>query len=78
MTKKNNKKKEKDHFYKNKRLLKIDQIDVDKILVLKKESIKYFIKHNDYNVTRALCIKPSQMIRYGKYFDSNKKMYFWY
>ena len=57
--KKNNKKKEKDHFYKNKRLLKIDQIDVDKILVLKKESIKYFIRHNDDNVIRALCIKPS-------------------
>ena len=39
MTKKNNKKKEKDHFYKNKRLLKIDQIDVDKILVLKKNQL---------------------------------------
>ena len=46
------KKVEKIDFYKIKRLFKIDEIDVDKILVSKKEpygtntSIKYFIGYN--------------------------------
>ena len=51
-------------FYNNKRPFKIDDIDVDKILVSKKESygkkekksIKYFIGYDD-NVIRPLCIK---------------------
>ena len=59
----NDKKINKSNFYKNKKLFKIDEIDFDKILVLKKESygtknsLKYFIGYNDDNVIRPLCIK---------------------
>ena len=52
------------NFYKNKKLSKIDDIDVNKILVSKKEScgttksLKYFIGYNDDDdVIRPLCIK---------------------
>ena len=68
-------KRSKSNFYKNKKLSKIDEIDVDKMLVLKKEpcctkkSIKYFIRYND-SVIRPLCIKLPQMIGYVKHFDS--------
>ena len=56
---------------KNKKLFKIDDIDVDKILISKKEpygtnkSIKYFIGYNDDDVIKRLCIKLLQMIGYG-------------
>ena len=47
------------NFYKNKKLFKIDVIDVDKILISKKESytekeesFRYFIRYNDNNVIR--------------------------
>ena len=52
------------HFYKNKKLFNIHDLDVNKILVSKKESfgtknsIKYFIGYNDDDVIRPLCIKP--------------------
>ena len=55
---------QKSNFYKNKKLSKIDDIDVNKILVSKKEScgttksLKYFIGYNDDDdVIRPLCIK---------------------
>ena len=57
-------------FYKNKKVNEIDDIDVNKILVSKKEpyatkhSLKYFIGYNDNNVIRPLCIKLPQMIGY--------------
>ena len=61
----------------------MNQTDVDKILVSKKEqcgtnkSIKYFIEYNDDDyVFRPLCIKLLQMIGYVKCFDSNKTMSF--
>ena len=66
-------------FYKNKKVFKVDEIHVDKILVSKKESygtnksIKYFIRYND-GAIRPLCIKLPQMIGYVKYFDSNKTL----
>ena len=47
------KKVKKSYSYKNKKVLKVDEIDVNKILVSKKEtyrankSIKYFIGYND-------------------------------
>ena len=72
----------KSNFYRNKRLFKIDVIDVDKILVSKKESygtknsLKYFIGYNDNDVIRPLCIKLPQMIGYVECFDSNKTMSF--
>ena len=72
----------KSNFYKNKRLFKTDDIDVNKMLVSKKEpydkksSFKYFIGYDDNDVIRPLCIKLPQMIGYAKYFDSNKTMSF--
>ena len=54
-------------FYKNKKVTKIDDIDVNKILVSKEEpygtknSFKYFIGYNDNDVIRPLCINLSQM-----------------
>ena len=66
------------NFYKNKKLSKIDDIHVNKILTSKKElygkksSFKHFIGYNNNDVIRPLCIKLSQMIGYVKYFDSNK------
>ena len=80
--KKNNKKINKSNFYKNKKIFKIDDIDVNKILVSKKESygaknsIKYFIEYKDDDVIRPLCIRLPQMIGYVKCFDSNKTMSF--
>ena len=54
---------QKSNFYKNKKLSKIDDIDVNEILISKKEeyykkiSFKYFIGHNDDDFIRPLCIK---------------------
>ena len=69
-------------FYKNKKLFKIDDIDINKILVSKKESygkknsFKCYIGYNNDNVITPLCIKLPQMIGYVKHFDSNKTMSF--
>ena len=61
----------------------MNDIDVNKILVSKKESygtknsLKYFLGYNDDDdVIRSLCIILSQMIGYVKHFDSNKTMSF--
>ena len=73
---------QKSDFYQKKKLFKIDDIDAYKILVSRKEpyrtdrSIKYFIRYNDDDVIRSLCISLPQMIRYVKCFDSNKTMSF--
>ena len=63
-----NKNIKKSGFYnKNKKIFNIDDIDVNKILVSKKEQygeynlFKYFIGCNDNNVIRALYLKLSQM-----------------
>ena len=59
-----------DNFYENKKLFKIEDIDITNILVSKKESygtknsLKYFIGYNDNDVIRPLCIKLPQMIGY--------------
>ena len=69
-------------FHKNKTLFNIYDIDVNKILVSKKEpygkkrSFKFFIGYNDHNYFGALCIKLPQMIGYVKHFNSNKTMSF--
>ena len=69
-------------FYKNKKLFNTHDLDVNKILVSKKESygaknqFKYFIGYNVDDVITPLCIKLSQMIGYVKHFDSNKTMAF--
>ena len=72
----------KGNFYKNKKLSNIHDLDVNKILVFKKESygtknsLNYFIGYNDDDIIRPLCIKLLQMIGYVKHFDSNKAMSF--
>ena len=55
----------KSNFYKNKKLFKIEDIDINNILVSKKESygtknsLKYFIRYKDDDVIRPLCIRLS-------------------
>ena len=72
----------KSNFYKNKKLFDLHAIDVNKMLVSKKEShgtknsLKYFLGYNVDDVIRPLCIILSQMIGYFKHFDSNKTMSF--
>ena len=57
------KKIKKSGFYKNKKINSIDDINVNKILVSKKESygvknsFKYFIGCNDNGVIRPLCLR---------------------
>ena len=72
----------KSSFYKNKRSSDLNNIDVNKILVSKKESygtknsLKYFIGYNNGDIIRPLCILLPKMIGYFKHFDSNKAMSF--
>ena len=75
----NNEKIKKSDFYnKNKKIFNIDDIDVDKILLSKKEtyskynSSKYFIGYNDNDVIRLLYLFISQTICYINKFDKNK------
>ena len=62
----------KSEFYKNKKVTKIVDTDVTKILVSKEEpyeaknSFKYFIGYNGNDVIRPLCIKLLQMTGYAK------------
>ena len=70
----------KNFFYKNKNATKIDDIDVNKILVSKEEpcgtknSFKYFIGKNDNDIIRPLCIKLPQVIGYVRNFEGNTTM----
>ena len=67
----------KSDFCKSKKLFKIDDIDVGKIIVSKKgpydtcKSIQYFIGYNENYETRPLCIMLPQMIGYAKCFKNN-------
>ena len=76
------KKIKKSDFYKNKKIKKIDDIDVNEILVSKKESygtkklFKYSIGYNDNDVIRQLCIRLPQMTGYIKNFDENATISF--
>ena len=76
------KKIKKSDFYKNKKVIKIDDIDVNKILVSEEEpygsknTFKYFIGYNDDRVIRSLYTKFPQMIRYVRSFGSNITMSF--
>ena len=75
-------KNQKSDFYKNKNVAKINDIDVNKILVSKEEpygtknSFKYFIRYNDNDVIRPLCIKLPQMTGYVRKFEGNTTMSF--
>ena len=72
----------KSEFYKNKKVNSIDDIDVDKILVSKKEpygtknSFKYFIGYNYNDVVRPLCVRLPQMTGYARKFDENATVSF--
>ena len=63
---------------KTKKIFNIDDIDVNKILISKKEqyskhnSFKYFIGYNDNNVIRPLYLFLSQTTGYINKFDKNK------
>ena len=77
-----NKKIKKSIFYKNKRIYSTDDIDVNNILVSKKEpcgnknSLKYFLGYNDNDIIRPLCIRFPQMTGYARKFDENATMSF--
>ena len=75
----NNKKVKKSDFYnKNKNIFNIDDINVNKILISKKEtygeynSFKYSIGYNDNDVIRPLYLFFSQTTGYINKFDKNK------
>ena len=69
-------------FYKTKKVFQIDDIDVNKILVSKKEpydtknALKYFIGYNDNDVIRPLCLRLPEMTGYAKKFNENATMSF--
>ena len=72
--------KKSDFYNKNKKIFNIDDIDVNKILVSKKEqygkhnSFKYFIGYNDNNVIRPLCLFFSQTTGEINKFDKNNNV----
>ena len=74
----NNKKIKKSDIYKNKKHININDIDINKKLVSKKEtygkynSFKYFIGYNDNGVIRPLYLWLSQTTGYINKFDENK------
>ena len=72
----------KNDFYKNKKVFQIDDIDVNKILISKKETyvtknaFKYFIGYNDNDVIRSLSVRLLQITDYAKKHDKNATMSF--
>ena len=76
------KKFKKSKFYKNKKAFQIDDIDVNKILVSKKEpygtknALKYFIGYNDNDVMRPLFLRLPQMTGNARKFNENATMSF--
>ena len=78
----NDKKIKKSIFCKNKAINNIEGINVNNILVSKKEqygnknSFKYFIGYNDYDIIRPICIRLPQMTGYARKFDENATMSF--
>ena len=78
----NGKKIKRKTFYKNKTISTIEDIDINNILISKKEpyrnknSVKYFIGYNDNDIIRPLCIRLPQMTGYAKKFNDNATMSF--
>ena len=76
------KKIKKSSFYKNKKIYSTGDIDLNNILVSKKESygtknyLKYFIGYNDNDNIRPLCIRLPKMTGYARKFDVNATMSF--
>ena len=69
-----------DLYKKNNKIFNIDDIDVKKILVSKKEpygknnSFIYLIGYNDNDVIRPLCLNVSKMTGYINEFNENKNI----
>ena len=67
-------------FYKNKKINNIEDIDVNNILVSKKELYgtknSYILAYNDNDNIRPLCIKLPQMTGYIRKFNENLTMSF--
>ena len=78
----NDKKIKSSNFYKNKKINNIEDINVNNILVSKKEpygtknSLKYFIGYIDNDIIRPLCITLPQMTGYVRKFDENATLSF--
>ena len=76
------KKIKKSSFYKSRKINNIEDIDVNNILVSKKEPygtknfLKYFIGYNDNDNIKPLCIRLPQMTGYARKFDENATMSF--
>ena len=76
------KKIKKSDFCKNKKVTSIDDVDVNKILVSKKESygtknsFKYVIGYNDDDGIRPLCVKLLQITIFAGKFDENATISF--
>ena len=76
------KKNKKSNIYENKNVFQIYDIDVNKILVSKKEpyetknAFKYFIGYNDDDVIRPLCVRLPQITDYAKEFNENAAISF--
>ena len=72
----------KSEFNKIKKVTSVDGIDINKILVFKKEpygtknSVKYFIGYNDNDVITPLYLRLPQMTGYTRKFDENATMPF--
>ena len=75
-------KNKKSDFYINKKVVKIDDIGINKILVFKEEpygtknSLKNLIGYNDNDAIRPLCVRLPQMTGYIRKFDGNATMSF--
>ena len=69
-------------YYKNKAKNNIEDINVNNILVSKKEpygdknSFKYFIGYSDNDIIRPICIRLPKMTGYLRKFDENATMSF--
>ena len=69
-------------FTKTEKAFQIGDIDVNKILVSKKEpydtknALKYFIGYNDNNAIRPLCVRLPQMTGYAKKCNENARISF--
>ena len=76
------KKIKKSRFYKNKKVFQIDDIEIDKMLVSKKEpygtknALKYFIGYHDNDIIRPLYLRLLQTTGYVKKFNENTTMSF--
>ena len=68
----------KSDFCKNKKIFNKNDIDVNNILVSKKEkyheynSFQHFIRYNDNNIIKPLCLELPQMTGYINKFKDNK------